>query len=140
MRISTGGMLARFYNKPVPVFRELAVAICEVLLEHEWPAVTRELITQVLADMRSECGRDYHDALSTVPSNAARYAYVAARMAGTAYAAAARGAHARINERTMEGYREASRAAFAARSAVDAASIALPEQRDRLRTIVLMLT
>jgi hypothetical protein len=141
--LSPAGLLARFYNKPVPVFREFAIALCELLLEHEWPVAAQELITQVLADMRSEYGRDYYDqppVASTAPFSSARYAYVAARMAGTAYAAAARGAHARINERTMEGYREASRAAFAARSAVDAASIALPEQRDRLRTIVLMLT
>jgi hypothetical protein len=141
--LSPAGLLARFYNKPVPVFREFAIALCELLLEHEWPVAAQELITQVLADMRSEYGRDYYDqppVASTAPFSSARYAYVAARMAGTAYAAAARSANACNNTRTIEGYRDAKRAAYLARSAAVVVVEALPSQRDRLHTIVMMLT
>lgn len=33
-----------FRGKPPPVFREFAIAICELLLEREWPANARGAI------------------------------------------------------------------------------------------------
>jgi hypothetical protein len=149
----------QFKSKHPSVFREFAIAICELLLEHEWPAETSQLITNVLtavradpnvagADMEAACFAASSAALAPVPqrrvrAHAANRAVDAAGLAGDA----ARSAHSALaaydaNAHVQPPYvRYACFAADnAAHFAAVAAAAALPEQRDRVQAIVSMLT
>ena len=86
-----------FRGKPPAVFREFAIAICELLLEREWPAGVQRAIAGVLDAVRSDD-------------------------------------EARINDAAY-----AANAAYAAHAA-DATINSMPDQRDRVHALVLMLT
>jgi hypothetical protein len=114
-----------FADAPPPVFRALAVAICELLLEREWPAYATELIAGTLAAVRAgdNTPADFTQVLSARADTACVCAMQAAVSAKHAVFASFRGQQA-VN----------------ASHALVFAERALPSQRDRLHTIVMMLT
>jgi hypothetical protein len=148
----------QFKSKHPSVFREFAIAICELLLEHEWPAETSQLITNVLtavradpnvagADMEAACFAASSAALAPVRApvraHAADCAVDAAGLAGDA-ARSAQSALAAYDANAHVQPPYVRYACFAADNAAHfaavAAAAALPEQRDRVQAIVSMLT
>jgi hypothetical protein len=123
-----------FADAPPPVFRALAVAICELLLEHAWPAYATEFIADTLAAVRD-------GDTTPVPSFALALSAHAAGPGGQPeHAACGRAMQAAVSAKHAVFASFQGQQAITASHALVFAERALPSQRDRLHTIVMMLT